>query len=382
MKRRDLLKAGVSGGALAGLGAFEPWIPMASGVLARKAYAKGLERLYSQPNPATPPVLPRDHGAHPDFRTEWWYFTGWFSSPDSAEPIGIQITFFRSAPQVDLRNPSAFTAQQLLIAHAAVAMPSEGKLRHEDIIRRAGTGSTHFQSDQHVLDLQLPHWRLSSNKGQRWNCSIRTTQLDMDLQIEATQTPWLQGQNGFSQKGPLPEQSSYYITQPHMDANGEVRLGGKRFKVNGQFWMDHEWSSTVLAPNAQGWDWVGLSGPQGQSLLAFQIRDRDPKKNPVWTHAALRQANGQTKTFKSVRFETLRQWTSPRTGVTYPVEQKIVLDGQSFSLHTLMDDQELDARASTGTLYWEGAVRAKTDGANPWGQGYLEMTGYDRPMQL
>jgi predicted secreted hydrolase len=379
MKRRELLKASAAGSGLLGLGGLSV---LTNGMWSKQASAQGLDRLYSQPNPAQPPVLPKDHGPHPDFRTEWWYFTGWFTSPNHPEPLGIQITFFRSAPQVDLRNPSAFNAKQLLIAHAAVAMPSEQKLRHQDIIRRAGTGSTQFQSDQNVLDLQLPNWHLVSKNGEQWRCSIQTAQLGLNLKIEATQAPWFQGQNGFSQKGPLPAQSSYYITQPHMAATGEIRLGSKRLQVSGQFWMDHEWSSTVLAPNAQGWDWVGLSGSQGQSLLAFQIRNQDPLKGPIWTHAALRQTNGQVKTFKSVHFETSKAWTSPRTGVTYPVEQVITLDGQRFYLQTLMDDQELDARASTGTLYWEGAVRAKTDLASHWGDGYLEMTGYDRPMQL
>jgi len=102
----------------------------------------------------------------------------------------------------------------------------------------------------------------------------------------------------------------------------------------------------------------------------------------VWTHAALRKADGTVREFKQVEFEVLRRWKSTRTGIEYPVEQQLVLDGQAFNLAPFFDDQELDARASTGTLYWEGAVRVKSAGGSPWGKGYLEMTGYDRPMQL
>jgi len=369
MKRRDLLKAGW------GL-ALLNW----SSVLCA---GHGLQRVYAQPNPERLPALPRDHGAHPAFRTEWWYFTGWFESPELEQPFGVQITFFRSAPNVDVQNPSAFAPKQLLFAHAAVALPATGKLKHEQIIRRAGSGGAEFKSNrEQVLNIQMPGWQLQTAQGNEWQCTIQTPQLAMDLRMEQTQTPWMQGQEGLSQKGPKSEQSSYYITLPHMKSSGTIQINGKNLPVKGSFWMDHEWSSTVLAPNAQGWDWVGLHGNNGEALMAFQIRDQDATKPAVWTYAALRQANGTVQTFKHLEFQVLRKWKSTRTGVQYPVVQRLVLDEQTFDLEPLFDDQELDARASTGTLYWEGAVRVKSASASPWGQGYLEMTGYDRPMQL
>lgn len=373
MKRRDLLKAGL------GL----PLFSRASMALAEP----GLQRVYAQPNASMPPTLPRDHGAHPAFRTEWWYFTGWFESPALSQPLGVQITFFRSAPNVNVLNPSAFSPKQLLFAHAAVAIPSVGKLKHDQIIRRAGSGGALIQStNEQVLNIQMPGWQLQSAQGEQWECKIQTPQLSMDLLIEQTQAPWMQGLDGYSQKGPKAEQSSYYITLPHMRSSGTVRLEGKTLPVQGSFWMDHEWSSTVLAPNAQGWDWVGLHGDQGEALMAFQIRDRDHTKPPVWTHAALRQGDGTVRNFSQVTFEVLKRWKSTRTGIEYPVSQRLLLDDLVFELQPLFDDQELDARASTGTLYWEGAVRVKSGNASsntsPWGRGYLEMTGYDRPMQL
>lgn len=376
MKRRDVLKAGAAlpvsfvGFGLPGIASF-----------ARAEQA--LQRVYAQPNPEMTPVLPRDHGMHPAFRTEWWYFTGWFESPELDEPMGVQITFFRSAPNIEVLNPSAFTPKQLLFAHAAVALPSADKLKHDQIIRRAGSGGAEIQSSkQRVLNIQMPGWQLQTDQGDEWQCSIQTPQLAMNLNIVQTQNPWLQGRGGYSQKGPLPEQSSYYITLPHMKSQGTIRVDGKTFPVNGSFWMDHEWSSTVLAPNAQGWDWVGLLGSNGESLMAFQIRDQNKLNEPVWTHAALRQSDGSVRNFAQVEFEVLRHWKSTRTGIEYPVAQRLVLDEKIFELEPLFDDQELDARASTGTLYWEGAVRVKTAEASQWGKGYLEMTGYDRPMQL
>jgi predicted secreted hydrolase len=171
-----------------------------------------------------------------------------------------------------------------------------------------------------------------------------------------------------------------------MQTEGHLTLEGKKLPVQGQFWMDHEWSSTVLAPEAQGWDWVGLLGADGSSLMAFQIRNKTPGKPPIWTHASLRGADGSRKDFKNVQFKTLKNWKSTKTGTQYPVSQSIHLDGNTYILTPLFDDQELDARMSSGTLYWEGAVRVEKattgSGQQPWGKGYLEMTGYDRPMTL
>ncbi|VWX36276.1 lipocalin-like domain-containing protein [Limnobacter sp. 130] len=372
MMRRKILKAGLALPVLAQL------------ALPRSVHAaRGLERVYAQPSPEILPRLPQDHGVHPAFRTEWWYFTGWFESPEFEQAFGVQITFFRSAPNVNVQNPSAFSPQQLLFAHAAVALPKAGKLVHEQIVRRAGRGGAELKtSSTEVLNIRMPGWHLQSGNGSQWQCRVDTPQLSMNLSMAETQTPWIQGQGGYSQKGPKPEQASYYITMPHLKSTGTIRIEGKTLPVQGTFWMDHEWSSTVLAPNAQGWDWVGLHGDQGESLMAFQIRDRDNTKPPVWTHAALRQANGEVRNFRQIQFKVLRQWKSTRTGIQYPVAQQLQLDEQTFELEPLFDDQELDARASTGTLYWEGAVRVKSNKASPWGRGYLEMTGYDRPMQL
>ncbi|HEX4855290.1 MAG TPA: lipocalin-like domain-containing protein [Limnobacter sp.] len=395
MKRRLLLKAGLALPAAASLASFpgllnaQQGAPSGMDIHQKRGKEPGQDtggnagRSYAQPSADKPLNLPLDHGPHPDFRTEWWYFTGWFESPELKEPLGLQITFFRSAPNIDLRNPSVFKPAQLLFAHAAVAMPGQGKLKHEQVIRRAGSSGNQLTSQpDKVLNIQMPGWQLETSNGDAWACNIQTPQLAMKLDMQQTQQPWLQGKQGFSQKGPLPQQSSHYITLPHMKSRGQVRVAGKTLPVSGTFWMDHEWSSTVLADNAQGWDWVGLHGNNGEALMAFQIRNREPGKPPVWTHAALRFANGQVQNFSKVEFETLRQWKSGRTGISYPVAQMLKLDGQTYQLEPLFDDQELDARASTGTLYWEGAVRVKSASGAPWGRGYLEMTGYDRPMQL
>lgn len=356
-------------------GGMLPWISPA-GLICNEAQA----RAFDQPKRSTKLLLPRDHGPHPDFRTEWWYFTGWFKS--GSEQMGVQITFFRSAPEVDLRNPSRFNPQQLLIAHVAIAQPNKGFLVHDQIALRVQKGEAEISgTPSECLNIRLPKWSLSSKDGQLWSCAIEGKKISLQVRARQTQTPWFQGENGFSPKGPNPMQSSHYITLPHLQAEGFVSLDGLKMEIEGKFWMDHEWSSTVLAPEAQGWDWAGLLGEDGSSLMAFQIRNKTPGKPPVWTHASLRHANGDTQNFKNIQFKALKNWKSNKTGTQYPVSQSIHLDGTTYILTPLFDDQELDARMSSGTLYWEGAVQVETQ-AQFWGKGYLEMTGYDRPMSL
>jgi predicted secreted hydrolase len=168
----------------------------------------------------------------------------------------------------------------------------------------------------------------------------------------------LQGERGFSRKGHRPEEASYYYSRPHMNVVG--RLNGR--DMTGTAWLDHEWSSAYLAPEATGWDWAGINLADGRALMAFRMRDK---------------AGGTHYAPPGVSFRRLRTWKSPRTGVEYPVSMQV----NDLRLEPLMDDQELDSRASTGTIYWEGAVRA-FEGASEVGRGYLELTGYWKPMKL
>jgi predicted secreted hydrolase len=262
-------------------------------------------------------------------------------------------------------------------------MASEAELVHEQIIRRSGSAGTGYSSSaQEAISLRLPGWYLQTQNGSRWVCTIQTDKLRFDLSMQPTQRAWFQGFRGFSQKGPRPEHSSHYITVPHLAAEGRIRVRNKSLDVKGFFWMDHEWSSTLLPENARGWDWIGVHGLEGECLIAFQIRNQDTRQPPIWTHAALRSASGQITNFRRVKFETITRWKSSRTGVEYPVRQRVLLDDQEFILEPLMEDQELDARVTSGNLYWEGAVHVKTSYGEPWGRGYLEMTGYDKPIIL
>jgi predicted secreted hydrolase len=293
--------------------------------------------------------FPRDHGAHPDFRIEWWYVTGWLN-----DEIGFQVTFFRARPEEQSDNPSRFNPRQILFAHAALSDPRRGRLLHDERAARAGFSLAHAETDR--TGVWINDWSLVL-EGNRYEARIAAREFAFELGFFADAIV-LQGERGFSRKGHRPHEASYYYSRPHLHVAG--RLDGKA--VSGKAWLDHEWSSAYLAPEAAGWDWTGINLDNGESLMAFRMRDRAGQ-----THYAP----------PGVVMKPLRIWRSPRTGVAYPVSMQV----NDLRLEPLMDDQELDSRASTGTIYWEGAVAAYRD-RNPVGRGYLELTGYWKPMTL
>jgi predicted secreted hydrolase len=306
--------------------------------------------------------FPRDHGAHPDFRQEWWYVTGWLATP-RGEPLGFQVTFFRARPDVATDNPSAFTPRQIVLAHAALSDPRHGRLRHEERAARVALGLA--GAEQGMTRIWVDDWRLEL-EGERYRAHIAAREFTLQLEFAASQAPLAQGEAGFSRKGPRPEEASYYYSRPQLAARGTVERGGAREAVSGTAWLDHEWSSQYMAADADGWDWAGINLADGRALMAFRMRGK--------TGTTLYAPPG-------VSFTPLRRWRSPRTGVEYPVSVRVAAGGETWTLEPLMEDQELDARASTGTIYWEGAVRALQQGKEA-GRGYLELTGYWRPMRL
>lgn len=333
---------------------------------------------FSQVAPDKSLVFPHDFGAHPDFRTEWWYATGWLETPDR-KPLGFQITFFRSATEHDPANPSRFAPKQLIIAHTALSDPLVGKLSHDQKSAREGFGLAY--ANEGNTDVKLDDWRLKRDAAGRYQVAVAARDFSLSLTLTPSQAPMLQGNNGFSRKGPKPEQASYYYSEPQLQVAGTVMRNGKPVAVNGSAWLDHEWSTSVLDAGAAGWDWAGVNLDDGSALMAFQIRGRNGGK--LWAHAALRDAAGRVTTFSpdEVSFVPVRSWRSPRTNAVYPVSTKIQTGAIIWQLTPLQDDQELDSRQSTGAVYWEGAVSVTRDGQAA-GRGYLEMTGYLKPLKL
>ena len=327
-------------------------------------------------------TFPRDYGAHPAFRTEWWYVTGWLERA-GAEPCGFQITFFRSRTGHADANPSRFAPKQLLFAHAALALPEKGKLIHEERSARAGPGGVMFsEADTAVA---IGDWSFTRDpQTSRYQARIPGRDLDLAIEFAAGGPPVLQGANGYSQKGPRPEQSSHYYSEPQLKVSGHVAAGkGKerrQWQAGGRAWLDHEWSSTLLDERASGWDWIGINFDDGSSLMAFRIRT--PDGATLWSHAARRDAQGRVITETAdMRWTPRRWWVSPRSQARYPVACEVTIEAETLTLQPLMDDQEIDARMSTGGYYWEGAISVSL-GQRRVGRGYLELTGYAGRLRL
>jgi predicted secreted hydrolase len=316
-------------------------------------------------------AFPRDHGAHPEFRTEWWYVTGWLKTARQEE-LGFQITFFRSKLPGDSANPSAFTPRQIIFAHAAVSDPALGKLRHGQRIARAGFGLAGAKTGD--MAVNVDGWSLERRADGRMVAHIKSDDFGLDLLLTPTQAAILQGEGGYSQKGPDPAEASHYYSLPHLAVTGTVTRDGVAAAVTGTAWLDREWSSTLLNPRAVGWDWLGLNMDDGGALTLFRVRDASG--GDVWAGGSYRDKDGRHMRLgrSDVRFLPGRRWQSPRTGAAYPVAPKVrvQLPGRTLDLAVtpLFDDQELDSRRGGGPVYWEGAVTV------PGGRGYLEMTGY------
>jgi predicted secreted hydrolase len=319
-----------------------------------------------------PLVFPVDSGAHPDYRTEWWYITGWLTDEAGAER-GFQVTFFRVATGIGADNPSRFAPRQLILAHAAIADPATGHLLHAERAERGLeplAGAAPERTHAWIKD-----WALTLDGDDRYQARIETEAFALVLELMPTGPPVLNGSEGFSQKTPDPNHASYYYSRPQLAVRGLMRMNGEERPVAGRAWLDHEWSSELLSEEAQGWDWIGINLHDGGSLMAFQMRQAGG--SVLWSAGTLREGGASARhlTPEQVRFYPQSRWQSPRTGKSYPVTWGLEIDGRSWQLLPLMHDQELDGRQSTGVVYWEGAVRLMA-GDREIGRGYLEMTGY------
>jgi predicted secreted hydrolase len=321
--------------------------------------------------------FPQDHGAHPDFRTEWWYLTARVRDATGA-PLGVQVTFFRHRPGLQEGSLSRFAPTQLLFAHAAIADPRRGRLLHDQRAARAGFGLAEAAVGN--TEVRIEDWSLVLENG-RYRARLAGRTLGLELSFDADEAPLLQGRAGLSRKGPRERQASFYYSRPRLRVRGTLSLEGRRAPVEGLAWLDHEWSSEILDASAVGWDWTGLRLSDGGALTAFQVRDAGG--SAIWAGGSLRDRRGGLRVLGpgEVSFTPLRQWRSPRTGIAWPVAVAVQTPAGVLSLTPLMDDQELDSRASVGTVYWEGAVDAQADGRTV-GEGYLELTGYGGRMRL
>ena len=333
--------------------------------------------------------FPRDHGAHAEFGIEWWYATGWLlrdGAGGSAPEFGFQLTFFRSRTGLAQGLDSRFAARQLLFAHAALSDVAARRLVHAE--RRArwngDAGATPAAASSEDTRVHIGDWRFAREAAAyRARLGDRAAGFAFELALAPTQPLLLQGDAGFSRKGPRPDNASHYYSQVQLAVEGELTQGAQRSRVSGRAWLDHEWSGSLLPDRAVGWDWIGINLDDGSALTAFRLRDA--RGEAVWSGGSWRTRDGALRVFADGEavFEPLQTWASAATRATYPVRWRLRCPAGAFEVRALFEAQELDGRNTTGTVYWEGlsALHRADDGARV-GHGYLEMTGYAQPLRL
>jgi predicted secreted hydrolase len=349
------------------------------------AMALNPTHVWATPLGVHPRVLrfPDDHGAHPDTRIEWWYATGALWA--DARLHGFQVTFFRSRTPVPAQHPSRFAARQLVFAHVALTDLSARRLRHDQRVARSGFGIA--AAAEGDTDVKVQGWSLRregspAHSVYRAQTHSEAARFGLDLTLTATQAVLLQGDAGYSRKGPRPEQASHYYSQPQLAVQGMLTLDGARLPVQGRAWLDHEWSEELLDPQAVGWDWIGMNLDDGSALTAFRVRGAGG--HALWAGGSLRAPGGAARIFTpdEVTFDPGRTWSSPSSRARYPVEWKVYTPLGRYAVKALLDAQELDSRASTGSIYWEGLSELQDESGRRLGLGYLEMTGYAGALRL
>jgi predicted secreted hydrolase len=342
--------------------------PIQATVAVREALAEeraGFARALA-PRPLS---FPEDHGPHPDFRTEWWYYTGNLATP-AGRHVGFQLTFFRVAlsPE-DEPRASAWASRQLYVAHFAVTDTSGGRFHAASRASRAALGLAGAEAAP--FKVWVEDWSAEGD-GVATRLRAREGDVAIDLTVSPAKPVVLQGERGLSRKGSEPGNASFYYSFTRMPARGSVRLGAETLEVSGQAWMDREWSTSALGEALEGWDWFALQLDDGRELMVYLLRRRDGSVG-AFSAGTLVAADGAARRLEpgDFRVETLAYWTSPHSGVRYPARWRLSVPSAELRVEIAprLADQEL----RVGTRYWEGAVAVTGTRA---GQGYVELVGY------
>lgn len=347
-----------------------------------KQFATGFA--YQLALPGRKLTFPADHYSHRDFKTEWWYYTGRLQS-ESGQRYGYQVTFFRFGVrdrQKELKERPLFT--DLYMAHFALSDITAKKFSFRERIHRGYGDKVGAATDRYRVWNE--DWQV---EGDERNHSIQVSDRGTALRLSLTslKPPALHGQNGLSQKGEGEGRASYYYSLTRMRTEGELTIEGKKEKVLGLTWMDHEFGSNQLREDQVGWDWFSIQLDNHTELMLYLIRRKDGSPDP-YSSGTLVKADGTTKhlALKDFRVETLDRWKSPKSGATYPMKWKVAIPAEEIALEIdpAFQNQELITNRSTRVTYWEGAaqIRGSFRGKPVWGQGYVEMTGYAGKLTL
>ena len=347
----------------------------------RVAAPAGSSTGFTRAEGPAPLNFPADHGPHPGYQTEWWYTTGNLET-EGGRHFGYQLTFFRRALIPAGKRParaSDWAADQVYMAHLALTDVDGRDHRAQERFARGAAELAGARGEPFAVWLE--NWRVEATAPDSYRLEAAGDGLTLDLHLTDLKGPTLQGDGGYSQKGPDPGNASFYYSLTRLQTAGTVIVDGDSFQVSGLSWMDHEFSTSALSAGQVGWDWFSLQLDDGSELMLFQIRRQDGSVDP-YSSGTLIAAGGDPLTLGQDDFEVevLDRWRSPDTGAEYPARWRIVVPTAdlTLSLEPYLADQELELSYA----YWEGAVRIEGERAGQavGGDGYVELTGYAASM--
>jgi len=324
--------------------------------------------------------FPKDHGVHPAYRTEWWYFAGNLKDGEG-NAFGYQLTFFRRGVRTRATNPAnPWSLRDLYLAHFAVTNVTKKRFVFEEAISR--TGPALAGGRENGLDVHLLDWS-ARMQGGAILLRARGKTARLTLELAPQKPPVLHGEKGLSRKGPLPGQASYYATCTRLLTTGllATESSAAPVRVNGTSWFDHEFGSDQLSAEETGWDWFGLHLSDGKDLMLYFLRRNDGTVEPASSGTIVdRQGKARHLPLAAIKLEVLDRWKSPKSSAVYPSRWRIRIPDEGLDLLVLplLSDQELATARSTGITYWEGAVggRGTSEGRRAACLGYAELTGY------
>ena len=313
-------------------------------------------------------VFPRDHGSHPEFRTEWWYVTGHLDAKDGNR-FGFQVTFFRQARRDDGKT------LHLHLAHAALLDVQTGRFLHEERLNRAGWDAS---SSETTLAVHNGNWSLKLDEATQHLHIAATVKSEalLQLELEAMKPLVIFGKDSVSRKGASASAVSHYLTWPRLKTSGTIKLGAAEHTVTGEAWMDHEFSSSQLEEGQVGWDWAALQLKDGREIMIYRMRRKDGSLDAASTLAVV-ERDGKVRHIASHAFtwEVLGTWKSPRSSAQYPNRVRLSFEDESLELKPLAADQEHDG-GITRLPYWEGACDVIDSHGQITGRAFLELAGY------
>jgi predicted secreted hydrolase len=323
--------------------------------------------------------FPRDHGRHDGFKTEWWYFTGNLRDPTGRQ-FGYQITFFRSAltPSATTR-PSPWEFHDLYFAHAAVSDIAARKFHFADRLQRGRPGLA-WSSDK-TMAILLADWTGKMDAAGRIEMHAGDDTFAIDLTCDPGRGPILQGPGGVNTKGHEPGEASYYYSMTRLPTHGTLRVADRTFTVTGRSWMDHEFSSNELAKNQVGWDWMGLDLANGDDLMVYRMRTATGRSD--YLSGTVISPDGKLRYLSAGNLSLIGSdiWKSPDSGGAYPQAWRLSVIGLgTFTVKSRMPGQELITSRTSDITYFEGSAEILDDQGKSAGEGYLEMTGYAKPV--